>query len=62
MYPAYAAIREEMSAAAYGKDYKEMEQRTSVQDAINNYCVHIILINPILITGSAASGLCSSTA
>ena len=36
MYPAYGAIREEMSAAAYGKDYKEMEERVSVQDSINN--------------------------
>ena len=47
MYPAYAAIREEMSAAAYGKDYKEMEQRASVQDDINNCCVHIILIQAL---------------
>ena len=28
--PAYGSIREEMCAAAYGRDYTELEQRTAV--------------------------------
>ena len=28
--PAYATVKEEMSAAAYGRDYKELEEHTAV--------------------------------
>ena len=41
MYPGYAAIREEMSAAAYGKDYREMEERASVY--VDFTCVHYLI-------------------
>ena len=50
MYLGYAAIREEMSAAAYGKDYKEMEERASVY---MGYYMCALFDN--LITGPAAS-------
>ena len=36
MYPGYTAIREKMAVAAYGRDYKEIDEHATVWHTISN--------------------------
>ena len=61
--PVYSLIREEMSIAAYGRDYAALEERTTVR----NTAKWVVLMRVVPYTfmvdvGSAAPGVCSTNA